>query len=72
MGRVWEMTEYEPHGSRQKRNAHLPEESKQDVSVERSLVCLIHDHCRVMVQVWLPQRLSQENTIRHVLDKRGL
>jgi len=35
-------------------------------------VCLVHDDGTVLVQVGLPKRLPQKNTVCHVLDERGL
>ena len=35
-------------------------------------MCLVHDDGTVLVQVRLPKRLPQENTVCHVLDERGL
>ena len=35
-------------------------------------MCLVHDDGTVLVQVRLPKRFPQENTVSHVLDERGL
>ena len=35
-------------------------------------MCLVHDNGTILVQVRLPKRLPQENTVSHVLDERGL
>lgn len=35
-------------------------------------MCLVHDDGTILVQVRLPKRLPQENTVSHVLDERGL
>lgn len=35
-------------------------------------MCLVHDDGTVLVQVGLPKRLPQKNTVCHVLDERGL
>mmetsp|Transcript_64460 Transcript_64460/g.168752 ORF Transcript_64460/g.168752 Transcript_64460/m.168752 type:complete len:233 (+) Transcript_64460:1668-2366(+) len=51
---------------------NLTENAKEHVSVQGSLVGLVHDHCTVPIQVRLDQRLTQQHTIRHVLDERVL
>ena len=35
-------------------------------------MCLVHDDGTVLVQVGLPKRFPQKNTVCHVLDERGL
>lgn len=35
-------------------------------------MCLVHDDGTVLVQVGLPKRLPQKNTVCHVLDECGL
>ena len=46
----------------------LAEQAKEHVGVERALVGLVHDDGAVVIQVRLPQRLPQQDAVRHVLD----
>lgn len=50
------------------RQHHLAKDTEEDICIERPLVSLIHDDSRVIVQVTLSQRLSQEHTISHIFD----
>lgn len=50
----------------------LSEQAKEYVSVEWALVSLVHDDGAVVVQVGLAQRLSQQDTVSHVLHHRLL
>ena len=49
-------------------NTHFSEQTKQNVGVERPLMSFVHNDSTVLVQVRLPQTLSQQNTISHILD----
>ena len=51
---------------------HLSQQAKEDVSVKRPLVGLVHDDSTVLVKVWFPETLTQQNPISHVLDDGGL
>ena len=55
-----------------KQTAHLLEDAEQHVCVQGALVGLVHDDCRIVVQIPLPQGLPQQHPVRHVLDHRLL
>ena len=51
---------------------HAPQNSKQHVRVQRTLVRLVHDDDRVLFQVGVLDRLTQQDSVRHVLDGRRI
>jgi len=53
-------------------SAYISEQAKQHVGVERSLVSLVHHNGTVVIQIRLPERLTQQDTICHVLDQCAL
>lgn len=46
----------------------VAQQAKEDICVERALVCLVHDDDTILVKVSLIEALAQKDTIRHVLD----
>ncbi|OAF56016.1 hypothetical protein VC83_07976 [Pseudogymnoascus destructans] len=48
------------------------EKSHEHISVESALVGLVHDDTRIPVQIWLIERLAQQDTVCHILDNRLL
>lgn len=49
--------------------ADLTQQAEQHVGVQWALVSLVHDDGAVVVQVRLPQRLPEQDAVRHVLDQ---
>lgn len=46
----------------------LTQQAEQHIGVQRALVSFIHDDGTVVVQVWLSQRLPEQDAVCHVLD----
>ena len=47
-------------------STYLPQQSKQHVCAQGTLMSLIHNNGTVVVQIWLSKGLPQKNTISHV------
>lgn len=45
----------------------LTEQTKQHISIQGAFMSLVHNNSTVVVQVRLPQRLPEQDTICHVL-----
>lgn len=48
---------------------HLPEQPKEHISVEGALMGLVHDDGTVVIQVRFPERLPEQDPVRHVFDQ---
>ena len=52
--------------------SHLLQNPKKHISVERTLMSLVHHNNTVLFQIRILKRFSKENTISHVFNQRIL
>ena len=48
------------------------EVSKQEIDIQRSLMCLVHNDGIVGLQILIPLCLGKQYPVRHELDERGV